>query len=305
MAKTTDKETKKVKIKPAKDGAETSKGARRGKDSWQIPVSKIIVDEDVNKREEHNYGDMDELVGLIRSQGQLVAGRGYEDKATGMWHLNFGHRRLRALQILSKEEGVERTMDLMRGAKDKIGRLIEQYLENVQQKPTDYSRAKIIEGLMEGEVDANGEVTTPGLTAEEVMEELRISQAQFYYLKNLLTLPEQLQEAVKSETLSGSTAVKINKKLRGQQAEIAEAVKEAKDNAAKEGKSKATDRHATSVAGTRPILKIVTDIMAKLEAKSEKGKLDRNETFALALLGKLKEKATDNAIMTLIRNGTK
>lgn len=299
MTKTTKTKEVKAKMKPAQDGSENSKGARRGKDSWQIPVSKIIVDEHFNKREENNYGDMDELVGLIRSQGQLVPGRAYEDKTTGMWHLNFGHRRLRALQILSKEEGVERTMDLMRGAKDKIGRLIEQYLENVQQKPTDYSRAKIIEGLMEGDGDVEG------LSPEEVMEKLRVSQAQFYYLKNLLTLPQQLQDAVKNEELSGSTATKINKKLRGQQKEIAAAVKEAKDNAAKEGKSKATDRHVTTVAGARSMLTIVKEVIEALETKSKKARLDRNETFALALFGKLRDKATNGSIMTLIRNGTK
>ena len=105
--------------------------------------------------------------------------------------------------------------------------------------------------------------------------------------------------------MSGGAAVKINKKLRGDQKAIAEAVKVGKEAAQKEGKTKVTDKHTAAVTGVRPILTIVKDVIAKLEAKSEKGKLDRNETFALALFTKLKEKASDNVIMTLIRNGTK
>jgi len=309
-SKTQEKE---VAIKGA-PVAENTKGSIRGKETHNVPISTIIVEEDFNTRPEHNYGNVEELADLIQASGQLIPGLGVKDGDT--WKLTCGHRRLKALQLITERTGEEQVMILIKGAKDRKGRLIEQYVENVKETPTDYSRAKIIEGLMadEFEMDADGnpkldakgkpKVAVPGYSAKDVQKMLSISSSTLANLKALLKMPEVLQEAVKNNEMTGAGATKVNRALRGKNEEIKAIVEKGREKAKAEGKTMIKDKHIDAPKTRTPVT-IMNQCIKRLEAKAEKERLLKNETFTLELFRLVTERCTDQKLNNLIRNGTK
>ena len=286
----TKTQEKEVAIKGA-PVAQNTKGSIRGQETHRVPLSAILVEEDFNTRPEHNYGNVEELANLIQTNGQKTPGLGVKDGDT--WKLTCGHRRLKALQLITERTGEEQVMILIKGAKDRKGRLIEQYVENVKETPSDYSRAKIIEGLL-------GE----GMSAKEVQEALSISSSTMANLKALLKMPEVLQEAVRNDEMSGSTATKVNRALRGKNEEIKQAVEQGREKAKAAGKTKIKDKHIDAPKARTPVT-IMNQCIKRLEAKSEKERLLKNETFTLELFRLVTERCTDQKLASLIRNGTK
>ncbi len=279
-----------TEVKPAE--MRTDHREQRGKDVFVVPLSRITVQEDFNKRADDNYGDIDELSESIKANGQIQHGFGYRN-ADGTWVLTAGHRRFAALHRIAEATGKEQTMLLMKAPKDNVSRLVIQYVENVKHPNTEWDRAMIIKGLL-----------AEGLKPKEVIAKLGIPQPTFYALKNLLDTAPEVQQALKNGEVSGTTVNKMVASLKDKGEKLAAAVKEATAKAKAEGKTKATDKH-TNVAGTRTPQTIMKQTVAKLQGKAEEGKLSKNETFALALFSKVLDKCSDRTLADLIRNGAK
>ena len=149
-----------TEVKPAE--MRTDHREQRGKDVFVVPLSRITVQEDFNKRADDNYGDIDELSESIKANGQIQHGFGYRN-ADGTWVLTAGHRRFAALHRIAEATGKEQTMLLMKAPKDNVSRLVIQYVENVKHPNTEWDRAMIIKGLL-----------AEGLKPKEVIAKLGI-----------------------------------------------------------------------------------------------------------------------------------
>jgi len=279
-----------TEVKPAE--MRTDHREQRGKDVFVVPLSRITVQEDFNKRADDNYGDIDELSESIKAVGQIQHGFGHRN-ADGTWVLTAGHRRFAALHRIAEATGKEQTMLLMKAPKDNVTRLVIQYVENVKHPNSEWDRALIIKGLLD-----------EGLKPKEVIAKLGIPQPTFYALKNLLDTAPEVQQALKNGEVSGTTVNKMVASLKDKGEKLAAAVKEATAKAKAEGKTKATDKH-TNVAGTRTPQTIMKQTVAKLQGKAEEAKLSKNEAFALALFSKVLDKYSDRTLADLIRNGAK
>ena len=202
-----------TEVKPAE--MRTDHREQRGKDVFVVPLSRITVQEDFNKRADDNYGDIDELSESIKANGQIQHGFGYRN-ADGTWVLTAGHRRFAALHRIAEATGKEQTMLLMKAPKDNVSRLVIQYVENVKHPNTEWDRAMIIKGLL-----------AEGLKPKEVIAKLGIPQPTFYALKNLLDTAPEVQQALKNGEVSGTTVNKMVASLKDKGEKLAAAVKEA------------------------------------------------------------------------------
>lgn len=277
-----------VKQKP------TSKGDRRGKENWDIPLHRIKVQEDFNKRSEATYGDIEAFADVIQSDGgQIVPAIGFKDK-DGKWVLTAGHRRFAALHLIAERTGKEPTMMIMKGPKDDISRLLIQYKENVKEPNSEMDKALIVDGLIQR-----------GLKPKDIEKKLGISQSVISNLRTILEMPEEVKTAIKDKKISGASALKASRLLKDKGEKLAKAVGKMTQKAEAQGKKKATDRDS-DLEGMRSVGGTLKATIDRLEAKKEKmGEIDANETFALALLQAVKAGSSDKAITALILSGGK
>jgi ParB/RepB/Spo0J family partition protein len=264
---------------------------KRGKETFDIELSRIIVQEDFNKRTDESYGDIELLADQIEAMGQLESCFGHRNP-DGTWTLTAGHRRYAALMLLSKRTKKEQFMRITRtDDKDTVTRLLVQYMENEKHAPSNYDKALIIGGLLK-----------EGLKQKEIGQRLGIPQPLVSQLKALLDTPQDVQEAMRNKEISSVTVSKMLKELRNDGEALSKEVKATTAKAKAEGKAKATDRHST-VSGTRTIPTIVKDFTAKLEEKvAAEKELSDAEAFALAFMKKLATKPSDQALATFLRN---
>lgn len=291
-AKATSKAKKSVKatssVKPAE--MKTTHRLQRGKETFVVPLSDVVVEEGFNKRTDESYADIEGLANSIETVGQLYP-VGVCQNGEGKWVLTYGHRRYAALLLLSKRTGKEQTIRITRSSKDKVGRLIEQYTENVHQGTNDYDKALIIGGLL-----------NEGMKQKEIAEKLAIPQPLVSRLTKLLNTPEDVQEAMRNKEISPGTVSRMLASIKEGGEALSEEVGKAKAAARAEGKSKATDRHTTA-AGTRTPQTIMKQLVKKFQAKvDEEVELTDAEAFALAFCEKLLSKPSDRALNDFLRN---
>lgn len=275
-------------MQPA-ESKETSKGFKRSGDIFRIPLSKVKIEDGFNHRASENFGDLEMLANSLEQHGQLEPAFGFKDN-DGNVILTTGHRRYAAWHEVAKRTKTEPEMLIMFKGKDNVTRLVLQFTENMQHPNTEFERAKIIEGLL-----------AEGLDKKEVITKLGISQPTFYSLKKLLEMPEEVQAHLRSGELSGTTAVSIYAAVKGDAEALKTAVAQAIENKNKEGKKKATARHA-EVGKTRTVASVLKTTIGKLEGKAEEEKASKTELFALSLFQKLRDKVSERTLLDFIRN---
>lgn len=285
----TQSEKEKKGVKPAK--MNTNHREQRGKDVFVVPLSRITIQEEFNKRTDESYGDIEGLSNSLEAMGQITPAYGHRN-TDGTWVLTAGHRRYAALLLIANRTKTEQTMKIMKtDDKTTVTRLLIQYVENVKQPTNDYDKALIIGGLL-------GE----GLKQKEVGERLGIPQPMVSRLKDLLDTPEEVQDAMRNKEISPGTVGKMLKSLKGDGEALAKEVNESKAKAKAEGATKATDRHSTA-AGTRTPQTIMKDLVKRFEAKATEEKpLTNAEAFALEFCKKILTKPSDQALAAFLRS---
>lgn len=277
-------------VTPAK--MKTKHREQRGKDIFKVPLSRIIVEEDFNRRSESSYGDIDGLADSIGAAGQAESVKGHRNP-DGTWTLTAGHRRYLAMHRLVERTGKEQIVDIIKtDAKDIVTRLIAQYVENVKEPTSDYDKAMIVDGLIKA-----------GLKPKDVVARLGIAQPVVSKLMALLKTDESVQQALKKGKISGGTVTKMrsainaNTELKNKGEALAKEVEEAVVAAEAEGKTKATDRHSKGLAGVRTPQTIMKQTIARFDAKVAEGEeLTSAQTFALDLFRKLLTKPSDKML---------
>lgn len=264
---------------------------QRGGDIFKIPLSQVQLEEGFNRRTDGNYGDIGALADSIQASGQLTPVRGF--KENGVWTITAGHRRFMAILEIAKRTSEEQFIRITKGARDMVGRLVEQYTENVKQPNTEYERALIVKALLD-----------EGLKRAQVIERLGMKGHTFDGLQKMLEAPKDVLDKLRDGEISGNTITAMVRGAKGDNEKLRADVNEAIENKKKSGKQgKATARHSTT-AVTRTVQSIIKTAKAKLDDKVENEKeLTKSEAFTLKLFTKLLEKQSDRTINDFIRNG--
>ncbi len=275
-------------IKPAKKN-ETTKEFRRNGEIHAVPLSSIVIDPTFNVRGENNFGDLTEMVESLKRNGQIEPNIAV--KRDGKVVLVTGHRRFASLHIIAKTQREEPEMRIIfKKDGDPLELLTLQYTENLKVVNTPYEQALIIKRMEDLKAKR-----------EDIQQRLSISQAKFYALKKLLTMPEEVKNYVSTGKLSATTAKSIYDAVQGDTERLKEEVEKAVKDAESKGKKKATAANA-EVGKTRTTTSILKEHIAALEEKAENDKLTKNEQNALTLFKAVFDKNSKRTINEKIRD---
>lgn len=285
----------KAKTAPAKSKAKIefkTKAPEVGDRIFDVPLSKIQIDDGFNRRAESSYGDIEAFADVIQSEGQLVPVIGFQ-KPDGNWSLTAGHRRVAGFKVIAGRTKKDPIVMMMKGPEDTIGRLLVQFKENVREPNSDYDKAMIVDGLIK-----------EGLKPKEIEQRLGISQSAISNLRKILEMDPSVQEDIKNKTISAGSALKVSRALKDKGEKLTKEIGKMKAKAEASGSAKVSDKHS-QVDGVRTSQNIMKAAIKRLTAKKEKMKLDHNETFALVLFEALDARCSDKTLTALILSGGK
>lgn len=276
----------KTAVKPVETTESTSKGAIKRINP--VPLDKVMVEEGHNRAIDQDA--VARLADSIQASGQKLPATGYFDGK--VWHLNTGFHRYNALLAIAARTKRPQFINVVQGASDLVGRLIEQYVENVKRPTNDMESAVII-----------GRLIAEGLTQKEVGERLGIDQPVVSKLNSLLKTDTEVQQAILKGEISSGLVSTMMTELKNSGETLTEAVRDTISNAKAKGKAKATASNSTTVKGIRTPQSIMKQFVKRMDAKTaEEEKLSAGETFALELFKKLLTKPTDQALTAFLRN---
>lgn len=185
-------------------------GVARSKDAAEVPVAKIVRDED-QPREEFEPEAIGRLAESLRTRGQLQPIRVRWDESRGAYVLVCGERRWRAAQMAGL---VTLSCIIMDRPADAGELLALQLIENILREdlqPIEAARA--YQRLMQAQ----------GWSARQLAAELAINPSTITRTLALLELPQVVQEQVEAGHLAPATAYEIGKLPEPLRAEVAQA----------------------------------------------------------------------------------
>ncbi len=233
----------------------------RGEEVVKIELDKIIVREGFNVRQD--YGDIEGLALSLRENGQTVAGR-VDVLEDGTFVLTDGHRRFKALQLLSKDYPEVTFKAIVNGKKTTDEQRILQMFTTQDNKPlTPHEVAELIQRLV-----------NLGYKPKLVAEKIGKTQA---YVSQMLDYASDSQH-IKAEVVKGNITVGAANELRAKMPDVEQrekAVKEAVDK--KKDNKKLSAKDVLDTAGVDKKLEKAGVIVSHLEAQGYLADVSREE----------------------------
>lgn len=165
-------------------------------DVWFIDIRKINIIEGFNVR--FDYGDMDELVTLIRQNGVRVPLRAFEKD--GKWFLVDGHRRLKACQIISDNDNVDMRVPVIKEPKNATDekRLLDMLVLN------DGKELNLIE---QSEIAIR--LSNFNYTDKEICDKTAWSKSKVFNLKRLGNFPKDIKQLIVAGVIAPTLVLQI------------------------------------------------------------------------------------------------
>ena len=203
--------------------------AESKRDVVYLSPALINVKEGFNIRQD--FGDMGELEKSIAENGVLKPLDVFQEN--GQIFLVDGHRRFAAVQTLLTR-GVEiksvPCIPEQKGISQEI-RLVRMFLSS------DGKNLTVLE-----QADAVNRLINLGWTPKQISQKFGRTEATISNLKQLISLPKEILKEVENETFSASTAIELNRAVRGDTVKLKEKIKAAKEIANSLGKKKVTKK---------------------------------------------------------------
>lgn len=196
----------------------------------------IQIKEGFNVRQD--FGDIKELENSIEANGLFKPLDIFQEN--GEIYLLDGHRRFTAIQnLLARGVEIQSVPCLpeQKGINDET-RLIRMFISSEGKSLTVLEQATIVERL-----------SNLGFTPQQIAIKLAKSQASISNLKQLISMPKEVINAVESGVVSASFAIDLNRKCDGNKEKLKEKLKEARAMAGTVGKTKVTKKSAKGQTG--------------------------------------------------------
>lgn len=283
----------------------TEAHATKRDDIKKVDPRNIEVETGFNKRTD--YGNVLAMAHSVVEMGVIEPVIGYKKRGEDKYVLTDGHRRMAGVHLALKlhSEGVAGFEDISKiefirlipSSDDLKDRLYIMAITGEGKKPlNDAEKAKMYAALIEV---AASEGKKRGAAIKEIVLKLGVSPAAVYNTLKINDMPEEIQEAIANDSISGGTVVTIIREIKDPAEQIKavqEAIADAKEVAEKEGKkNKATAANVKGLTAKGPMsrLKEVRDRLEKKEISNTRTKL------LVELLDALAEKRSVNKLVEL------
>lgn len=255
-------------------------------DFFKVAIAAIIVEDGFNVRKD--MGDLDALAKSVASIGQQVPVIATKVRGEDKFTLTSGHRRLEAIKLANEKYGADITHVNVMGAKgDDKSRVLTMLLDGEGAKKL--TTAELAAGF--------ARLKEMGMKPKEIGESVGVSQAQVYNILAVGKAPDAIQKMVDAGDISVALVNEIQRETKDadEQVKLAEdAVKNAKADAPKGKKKKATSSNAKTKKSSSDV--------AKLEAAIELSDPTSAKVAQLkAIVNKLKSKASAEDIAKLLK----
>ncbi len=237
--------------------------SKRGAEIIRIPLDKIVIIKNFNKRKRDNFGDIESLAKSILENGQIMPGL-VDVLKNGTFAVVDGHRRVEA-HFLCKEWGHETFFEakVNHNKTTEVDRIFMMFLSQDNQPLTLMEQAELITDLMQKH----------HMTVDEIRQKLGGKTKQWIYgLLKLNGIEEDMKEQVESGKLAATSALAIQNAIPDREqrrAALERASKTAKDKGREKLLPKDVIRDTSSdapqmgvVEKCQKIIKSLFDILA-------------------------------------------
>jgi len=201
--------------------------SKRGGEIIKIPLDKIVILKEFNKRLPENYGDIEGLAKSIIANKQILPGLVNVTK-DGMFILTDGHRRYQA-HLLAREWGHQTEFEAIvnNNKVSEKDRILMMFLTQDNQQLSLIEQAALIADL----------IGKHGMKVEEVKDQLGKTKQWIYDLLKIDNVEEDMKDAVRSGVLAATSALEIQKQIPDKQ-KRRDAMEKATKTASDKGRSK-------------------------------------------------------------------